>query len=254
MQKNQWSIVILLLLITSTVFIVRRVQRSKRPALPTLLIIGTTADYPPFSFKKAGEIQGFDIEIAKAIAEKLAVEYEIRDLPFSLLLPNLQEGKIHIAAAGLSAEPSRRHQALFTKPYVTQDPLIILTLQESAIAKAEDLRNKRLTVNTGYTADIYATELPNVTIQRTQTLAQSVELLQANEVDAFITNLNTLKPIFDLYGAEKFRAVTIPDTDENIALGLSPLYPELTARIQGILDQFMRDGTIDKLRQKWHIQ
>ncbi|HAU30573.1 TPA: hypothetical protein DCW54_03025, partial [Candidatus Dependentiae bacterium] len=129
MPKNQWSIVILLLLVTSAVFIVRRVQRNKRPAMPSLLIIGTTADYPPFSFKKSGEIQGFDIELAKTVAEKLSLEYEIRDLPFSLLLPNLQEGKVHIAAAGLSAEPSRRHQALFTKPYVTQDPLVILTLQ-----------------------------------------------------------------------------------------------------------------------------
>lgn len=254
MQRNQWSVLILLVLVTSTVFFVRRIQRKQRPSLPSLLIIGTTADYPPFSFKKNNAIDGLDIELAKIVADKLKLEYEIRDLPFSLLIPNLQEGKIHMAAAGLSVSPSRRNKALFTKPYITQDPLVILVLQQSKITAPSDLKDKKITVNTGYTADIYATELSNVSILRTETLESAIELLENDSVDAFITNLNTLKPIFDHYGEEKFKAITIEDTNENIALALSPLYPELTARTQEILNELLQDGTIDKLRQKWHVQ
>ncbi len=254
MQKSQWSVVILLVLVTSAVFVIRRIQRAKQPALPNLLMIGTSADYPPFSFKKDGNIIGLDIELAKMIAKKLELPYQIKDTPFPLLFSNLQEGKLHLVAAGISADPSRRHQATFTTPYVTQDPLVIIVPQQSPIKKIKDISNKRVTVNQGYTADMYISQLPNISIYRTETIEDSIQQLHNEEVDAFVTNLNTVTPIFDQYGAENFRAITIQDTDENIALALSPLYPDLAARIQSILDQFMRDGSLDQLRAKWHVQ
>jgi ABC-type amino acid transport substrate-binding protein len=254
MQKSKWSALLLLFLVTSSVFIIRRIQRSKLPAIPNKIIVGTSADYPPFSFKKDTSIEGMDIELIQLLMQKLNLPYEIQNIPFPLLFSKLQEGKVHLITGGISANTSRRGQATFTNAYVTQDPLVIITNQDSAITKPQDLGNKRVSVNTGYTADMYVSQMPNISILRTETISQSMEQLQAKEADAFLTNLNTVASIFDRYGAENYRAITIEDTDENIALAISPLYPDFAAQIQMTLDRFMRDGTIERLREKWHIQ
>lgn len=76
------------------------------------LVIGTTADYPPYEFKVMQngklEIVGFDIEIAKLIAKKLGVELEIKDMDFKLLIEAVKKGEIDIALAGINPTEERK--------------------------------------------------------------------------------------------------------------------------------------------------
>ena len=71
------------------------------------LVMGTSADYPPYEWHliKDGkdEIIGFDIDIAQAIADELGVELEIKDMDFDGLIPALTTGKIDIIIAGMNA-------------------------------------------------------------------------------------------------------------------------------------------------------
>lgn len=75
------------------------------------LIMGTSADFPPYEFHKVVDgqdtIVGFDIEIAKEIAADLGRELEIKDLPFDSLLNELSSGRIDMVISGLSPTPER---------------------------------------------------------------------------------------------------------------------------------------------------
>lgn len=70
------------------------------------LVLGTSADYPPFEFHTMidgkDEIVGFDIEIAKYIADELGVELEIKEMEFEKLLGGLSTGMLDIVIAGMN--------------------------------------------------------------------------------------------------------------------------------------------------------
>ena len=73
------------------------------------LVLATSADYPPYEWHlmKDGkdEIVGFDIEIAKALADSLGVELEIKDLDFDGIIPSITSGLADICIGGISASP-----------------------------------------------------------------------------------------------------------------------------------------------------
>lgn len=76
------------------------------------IVLGTSADYPPYEFHKVidgkDEIVGFDIEIAKQIAKDLGVELEIKDMKFDGLLAALQAGKIDFIVSGMTPTEERK--------------------------------------------------------------------------------------------------------------------------------------------------
>ena len=82
------------------------------------LVMGTSADYPPYEWHliKDGkdEIIGFDIDIAQAIADELGVELEVKDMAFDGLIPALSTGKIDMIIAGMNATEERKQSVDFT--------------------------------------------------------------------------------------------------------------------------------------------
>ena len=75
------------------------------------LVVGTSADYPPYEFHKEIDgkdtIVGFDIDIAKEIAKDMGVEVEIKDMDFDGLLVASQAGKVDLVIAGMNPTPER---------------------------------------------------------------------------------------------------------------------------------------------------
>ncbi|HCF29759.1 MAG TPA: polar amino acid ABC transporter permease, partial [Cyanobacteria bacterium UBA11049] len=81
----------------------------------------TSADYPPYEFRDTAtgkdEIIGFDIDIAKRIAEELNFELEIRDTDFNGIIPALQSRRADFAMAGMTPTEERRKNVDFSEIY-----------------------------------------------------------------------------------------------------------------------------------------
>ena len=94
------------------------------------IVIGTSADYPPYEFHKSIDgkdtIVGFDIEIAKEIAKDLGVELEIKDMKFDGLLAALQTGNIDFVAAGMNPTEDRKKNVDFSKIYYTAVQCVVI--------------------------------------------------------------------------------------------------------------------------------
>ncbi|NRA90313.1 MAG: transporter substrate-binding domain-containing protein, partial [Simkaniaceae bacterium] len=71
------------------------------------IVMGTSADMPPFEFYKASKIVGYDIDIARAIAEELELDLQVRDMDFSALIPSLQSKRVEFAMASMTPTPER---------------------------------------------------------------------------------------------------------------------------------------------------
>lgn len=90
------------------------------------LVIGTSADYPPFEFYNSNyEFDGFDIALAKALGEQLGVEVEFNDYAFDGLLDQLLLGNIDAAIAAISVTPERRGRADFTNLYYVGNSAVV---------------------------------------------------------------------------------------------------------------------------------
>src|SRR5690606_29652193 len=82
-----------------------------------ILIVGTNPKYPPYeSIDAQGNVQGFDIDLGRALAHKLGKKIEIRELSFDALILALKQGKIDIILSGMSITSSRQKEIIML-PY-----------------------------------------------------------------------------------------------------------------------------------------
>ena len=84
-----------------------------------VLKVGTEPTFPPFEYmdETTGKIDGFDIALITAMAEKAGYTVEIMNVGFDGLVPALQSGNINIIASGMSITPERAESVTFTDPY-----------------------------------------------------------------------------------------------------------------------------------------
>lgn len=219
------------------------------------LVIGTNAEFPPFTYAKNGEIVGFDIDIIKEVAKRLGKKIVFKDMPFDSLIFEAIGGHIQAIAAGMTCTPEREKKLLFTTQYISGDPLVIITLKNKPkVNSIDDLSGKDVVVNEGFTADWHMTaHAKDVNLIRLATSAEAFMTLQSGRAYAYVAALNSLKPLFDKYGKEQFTITPIEGTNENCAIAVSKKFPELYEQIEKIIQEMIKDGTIEQLKTKWGI-
>jgi len=223
-----------------------------------LLIVGTNAEYQPFTFVRNKEIVGFDIDIATEVANRLNKKIEIRDMPFDGLLPEIMRGGVHIIAAGMTPTDKRAERMFFTKPYLSGDSLLVITKKDGpVITTVDDLRNKAVIVNEGYTADMYLSGIDGIDPVRLPTPADAFMAIKTGQADAFVAAQSTIKPFLsqqnytnDIH-TSNYKITQLDHTGDEYALAVSKKYPGLLPQIQTILDQMEQDGTLNILKNKW---
>ncbi len=118
------------------------------------IVLYTDPNFAPFEFKDNGnEIVGVDIEIAKAIAEKLGATLEIKEAGFDSILMAIKGGKGDIAISGFTITPDRQKSVDFSTPYINSVQYLILPL-DTDITNFESLAGKKVAVAKGYTGSL----------------------------------------------------------------------------------------------------
>jgi L-cystine transport system substrate-binding protein len=115
------------------------------------LRIGMEGTYPPFNYKnEKGELDGFDVDIAKAVAGKLGVKPEFTTTEWSGILAGLQAGKYDVIVNQVAATDKRREAFDFSEAYVISYPQLIVRANETRKLDAPaDLKGKKIGVGQG---------------------------------------------------------------------------------------------------------
>jgi len=251
---NKFSYVIIGIISLATFILWKQAYKTQEThdTLETI-IIGTNAEFEPFSFKKDTIITGFDIDVITEVFKRLDRKIIIKDMPFDALIPAIQMGKIHMIAAGMTPTEERAKRTLFTQPHLLGDPLAIISPKEAPLKTLDELKNKRVVVNEGYTADTFISSLTGPYVIRISSsfASDGILALQSGRADAYVTALRPMEPYFTLFGKDNFTITPIPNTEESSAFAISKHYPELRDYIQIMLDKMEEDGTLTALKQKW---
>lgn len=230
-------------------------KQSNKLSLPdNTLIVGTNAEYAPFSFMQNGAIAGFDIDLINEIAKRMNKSIELRDMPFDALIPGVQTGMLQLIAGGITPTPERAQLVAFTKPYITGDQLVIISSAGSPISSLEQLDNKKVAVNEGYTADYFMSKIQGPELVRFASPIELFMALDSKRIDAAVAAHNTITSFIDHYGKEKFSIAPIPNTTDEYALAISKKHEQLLEPIQQALDAMDADGTLERLKHKWGLK
>ncbi|MFA5074630.1 MAG: ABC transporter substrate-binding protein [Candidatus Babeliales bacterium] len=248
MKKN---IFILGLIIAFIIFIYLFIQ--KKESSNKILVIGTNAEYSPFTFVKDDKIVGFDIDIITDVCKHLNKKFIIKDMPFDVLIPEIQRGSINIIAAGMTPTTERENEVLFSQCYFTSDPLVIITPKDRPLTNIEQLKNKNVIVNDGYTADLYLSKFNDINIIRLPNPATAFLALQSGRADAYVTAKSTVSSYFKQNDSNKYEITKIENTEERYALAISKRNANLVPEINNVINTMIQDGTVEKLKEKWGL-
>ena len=111
-------------------------------ARKTRLVIGIDDKFAPLGFRdESNEIVGFDIDYAKAAAEKMGVTVKFQPIDWKTKETELSSGRIDLIWNGYTITDERKEKVLFTKPYL-RNAQVVATLANSDITKLDDLDGK----------------------------------------------------------------------------------------------------------------
>ena len=203
------------------------------------VVVGTNPEFPPFEYQdKEGNMEGFDLDLMRAIGEDQGFEVEFTSLEFDALTGALATGQIDAAAAGISVTPERNEQVLFSTPYMNASLGIVVTKDNTSIKTEDDLKGKIVCAQLGTTGAEAATKLKEEGILKDAKLLANFNVcmqeLSTGGSDACINdmpvNLNyiaahpdTVKVLDKLYATDYY-AITIgkdnKDLQDKINAGL----------------------------------
>ncbi|MFA6066384.1 MAG: transporter substrate-binding domain-containing protein [Candidatus Babeliaceae bacterium] len=248
------KIIILFFIVTSFVilFWFNYITQRTLPEIPSPIIVGTSADFKPFSFKENDKIVGLDIDIVNEVCRRLGQPLILKDMPFELLIPQLQLGTIHMVAAGLTATPARAERVLFAPPHLTGDQLVVVSLASNApVTSLKDLEGKEVIVNQGYTADVYMSQFPGIKIRRLGTVSDAFLALSHGRGYAYVIASQAVKPFFEKNNITDYNVFILEEAAETVSLALCKEYPMLAQKVASIITDMVEDGTIQHYKEAW---
>lgn len=216
------------------------------------LTVATEGTYQPFSFHDdSGELVGYDVEVAEAVAEKLDLEIEFAETQWDAIFAGLDAGRFDTIANQVTITPDRSEQYAFSMPYTVSRGAVVVTEDTDDISSFEDLDGRTtaqsLTSNWRDLAEESGAEIQNV-----EGWAQSVSLLREGRVDATINDTLTFLDYENTQGGDTGLKIAA-ETDETseAAFVVTPEHEALAQDITDALGELRKDGTLSELSEKY---
>jgi polar amino acid transport system substrate-binding protein len=222
---------------------------------PNQLVMGLSADYPPFEFKKGGEVVGFDIDVAQAIAQDLGMSLVIQDMDFSGLIPALQTGRIDFAMSGMTKTEERKKNIDFSDVYFEASFSVIVD-QASSLKSEADFKDKKIGAQLGSTMEKFAKEKSKVySGMQVVALGKNPHLIQelkSGRIDGVLSE--DVQAIAFVEANPTLKQIRLGSTGDGYAIA----FARRNAKSQKLKDQFntslsklKSSGKLEQIKNKW---
>ncbi|WP_258933916.1 ABC transporter substrate-binding protein [Nesterenkonia pannonica] len=206
--------------------------------------------YPPFEYyDEDGEVVGFDIDIAQAIADAMDKDLEIIESSFDGIQSgvSLNAEQCDLAISGMTITEEREGNMAFSDPYL-DDNLGLLAAADSGIASLEDAEDVQVGVQQATTGADEAQEMGLDTIEFEDS-GLLIQGLEAGQVEAAVGNISILG--YQVGDSDEFEFVEEIDTGEQLGIAAQLENEELIEAVNDVLSQLEENGYMDELEQRW---
>ncbi len=227
-----------------------------------LFQVCTDPSWPPFEFvdEGTGEIEGFDVDLARLLAERLATDVPARPVVRAQVVPvgfdglydALLSGRCDAVLSALPYEPMRTEDVAYSVAYFNAG-LVVLTREEiTSIEGLDDLSGRVVGVEWGFVPEGDPTQrefLRSLGARRYDTAADAIRALHAGEVEAAIVDRITALAYME--ACEGIRFAGEPIHDVNYVIPVRPDSFRLLDEINRALLEMRDDGTLEVLQARW---
>ena len=213
------------------------------------LTMATNATFPPYEMTTdSGEIEGIDVDTAKAIAEKLGLELQIDDMDFDAALLSVQQGKADIVMAGVTVTDERKAVMDFSDSYATGIQSIIVP-EGSDITSPDDLAGKKIGTQRGTTGYIYCSDdFGDDAVVAYDSGLTAVQALNNGQVDAVVIDN---APATEYVAANPgLKVLDTSYAEEDYAIGMAK-GSALEDAVNAALEELKADGTLQSIVDKY---
>ncbi|UOQ94473.1 glutamine ABC transporter substrate-binding protein [Halobacillus shinanisalinarum] len=215
--------------------------------------VATDNNFVPFEFmnEETGEMEGFDIDLIKAVAKEAGFDIEIESMKFDGVVAGMQSERYDIGIAGMTITEERKETIDFSDPYY--DAGLMLAVQESnnEIKSEADLAGKKVATRSGTTSETYLKENhPDAEVVTFPGIVEAYMDLQTGRVDAVMYDVPNVKYYVanDADGTLK----TVGDILQGEQYGIAfPKDSELVEDVNKALQTLKDNGTYDDIYEEW---
>lgn len=224
------------------------------------LVIGTTSGYAPYvSLNAAGEYEGFDIDIANAVADKLNRKLVIKDFgSMPALILALKQNKADALIWAISITQDRQKQmamVYYQGKKETSMPLLFWEEIPNNIENLEDLANVVVSVEAGSFQENVLLSIPGLKLKQVDKVSDAILELKYGKSQAAPIDHSLKSMYMAKFPKLKCLSVDLPEAKQSMGNGIciNPKNKELTASIQKAVDELFNEGTIAELEVKWRL-
>jgi cystine transport system substrate-binding protein len=209
------------------------------------LTIGTEGTYRPFSYHAdgSGDLTGYDVEVARAVANELGVEAEFEETQWDAIFAGLEAGRFDTIANQVSITPERVEAYAFSTPYTYSTGVIVVPEDNTSITSFDDLAGKTTAQSLTSNWNTLATE-SGATVQGVEGWAQSVALVEQGRVDATINDKLTFLDYKKQTGAAGLKVAAETEERSESAFVFAPEGTALADAVSDALATLTEDGTL----------
>ncbi len=234
------------------------------------IVVSTDPNYAPQSFMNdAGELDGFDVDVAKEVAKRLGVDLEFVTPDWDLITAGNWGGRWDLSIGSMTPTEERSEQLWFTDPYYYTPASIAVHKDNTTITKVEDLVGKRVGFGTATTYEAWMNgeltilggeimyDAPQGIVQKPYTTdAEAIQDLALGDgvrLDAVMSAQPTIQAAIN--SGEPLKYVDTPAFYEPLAFALDKSRgpsEKMLAELNRIIKEMHEDGTLTQLSLKWY--
>ena len=217
----------------------------------------TEATFPPYEFLRGQDIVGIDVEICRAVAEKLNRPFKAETVDFDSVIPAVISGKADLGAAGITITEDRKKNVDFSIPYV-KTGIVVIYKKSNPFKSIDQLKGKKIGVQAGTTSETFVLEQLGIQPERSKSPAEAVVGMKSGRCEFVIADIDPAKncvkgepdlALSDFISSEEY-AVAIRKGQPELLKAINETITELKAN--GKLAKWIADFTAesDKLKEK----
>ena len=220
------------------------------------LVVALEGAWQPWSYHDESDtLVGYDVEVSRAIAEKLGVEPEYVESDWDSLFAGLDAGRFDIVCNGVEVTDERAKAYDFTVPYGYIHTALAVRKDNEDIKSFEDLKGKT-TANSLASTYMELAESYGATVQGIDTLEETIQLLTAGRIDATLNADVSFYDYLNVHPDADFKLVAQTEDASHVAIPVrkGDDSASLLEAINTAIDELRADGTLKALGEKYFGQ
>lgn len=215
------------------------------------LTIGLEGTFQPYSYRKAGKLTGFEVDLGKAVAKKLGLKAKFVPTKFDSLIAGLDVDKYDVVINDIAETSQRQKKYLFSTPYIYSKAQLAVK-KSSSISKITDIKGKKVAQTTTSNNATDARRL-GATVTPTDGFQQSIDLVNQGRVAGTINSREAFYAYFKQNKTAKIKLIDAGTEIKTQKIGaiFNKKHAKLQKQVSKAIQALRKDGTLTKLSKKY---